>query len=269
MTRYSLLVSFSKSVMMAVILGQTMACGVVSDQAPDLLERFEMSVTLDNAGLAENPDYWHGDTMSLVGSVSVSGSDRDYVLELTSETEGAQFQMDIHSPGMLDLSRIGGELQVFISDNFYNYWQSGDSLAAFDSEGLVYMALGGGSRNLAEDFMGKDFVEYGDSIAKTQDDDYRWSYHSLIFQTDEGPVELLAGDSDYLVVDGSIYQVVVIGAYTLEKRLFSWRDQCAGLANLLSFELLRVDEAPEATVVERPNGLQKATLGCDESNESN
>jgi hypothetical protein len=198
--------------------------------------------------------------LSLLGQTYVDGVERDFMMEF--DTTDDHVALSIHSPGKLDLTSLNGQsLTAEIYEDHSWAGQTGDHLILSDEEGVVYFAQSGWFER-TEDYFGEDFVRFGQPTSKTYDDDFITTYSSVIFDTDEGDVDLRVGEVASILIDGDHYQAVVISAYQMAGRFLVEGSDCAS-SSQLSFELLRVPAPIASDMVERPRGMEGASLACD------
>lgn len=212
------------------------------DPAEQQLESFGLAVTTDDeeAGMP-----WYEATAQ--GQATVSGSGRDQTLTVQGADES--LEVAVHTPGSSDLRIFdGGEVQVDVS---------GSSLVVSDDDGVVYVGDDGNRRWDLEDEFGVGFVDFGSTIRAVADGAQVTTYKNVRFQTDEGEVELAPGEIDTVTLGGVDYRVTVIAAYEVEE-LLPFVAMCGGTPDTLSYEMLRVEQRAEPTIVRRPEGLPMA-----------
>jgi len=233
-----------------MLLTTLFACQIIqNDEIPDQLEATNVSLASDS----EDAE----DEITLNGMLQVSGSERDFTLSLNDgETDHS---IEIHTPGELDLSVLSGiEASATLS---YMGLHGERSMAIQDESGPAFLSVVDHTDAVATHAMGANFATWGDTVATDSDSEYNWTYTTALFETDEGAVELLPGESDTITVDGASYQVAVVAAYKVEARPRAALP-CGGIGDMLSYELIRVDAPSEAMQVERATGLEMAHSGC-------
>lgn len=221
--------------------------------ADDALEGF----SFETDALSESEQ----DTYVFTGSLSASGADRDYTLRV-SDGAGTALDAEVHSPGDLDLSTLSGQTGTV---SIYTDWTGAHArLVAISTEdGLAYVANRGMSGGDLDTWFGADFATYGAELGTSRDTNFNWTYHTVRFQTDEGPVEIAPGELDTLTIGGELWQVVVIAAYDRELRPNGSESDCGPPEDLISYEMMRVPERVAPTAVLRQSGREIAEgPGC-------
>ena len=231
----------------AALVLSLVACNAL---IPEQLEA--AAVTPDGSAVE---DTWAA--VDVTGTLSVSGADQDWTLAVPDQA--GSVVVKLHSPGHSDLTEMDGtQTRVEVSESGL-HGERGMLLS--DEEGPVYFLDHGGWSWRAEELFGAGFVTWGDVMAEDRDDQYNWDYTTAVFQTDNGPVALLPGDVDSLRIDGDLWRVVVIAAYRVDPHPRAALP-CGGISDMLSYEMVRVDTAPEPIFLSRPAGLQLAYMGC-------
>ena len=235
----------NKSALLVIALPLALAA---CDEPADLqLESFGLEITSSDEPDAGEP--WF--EMSTGGYATVTGAERDLTLTVVSADE--ETELAVHTPAMSDLSVVHGA-QVTVE-------VIGNSLVIGDEDGLLYAADGGGSRWRLEDDLGEGFVDYGSTLREELDSGDIYTYTTAVFQGDDGPVEIQPGDSDTVVIDGTSWDVTVIAAYQIRPAdpLMAVA-ACGGTPDILSYEMIRVEQPREPRTLVRPEGLPMAAL---------
>ena len=195
------------------------------------------------------------DTFERASLLSVEGSARDWELGIEGD------MLDLHSPGMLDLSPMNG--QDVTMKVTYSEWDENDrSIIVADDGGLVYVG-GPDAAQLLEEHYGTSIVAYGDTVAQAYEStaygNVLVGYTMVDISTDEGVVSVLPGELTPIVIDGQSWELVVHGAYMV---LSEESDvDCVTRAPVLSLEMIRTD-ASRQDILERPEGFSKVEYGC-------
>ena len=196
----------------------------------------------------------------VAGRVAVDGADRDWSLAL----EDRDLAIEVHSPTAADLSSLDGRELTVAVDGTGPLSDTG-TVSASDTE-PVWLAYRNGSTAVPDAWFGPGFAALGAEVAHERvdvSDVRRRVYHTVAFRTDDGPVELLPGAVDTLVVDGVSWRVGVVAAYLdLAKPT---NDKCGGGDEpMISYELLRVDAAvaPETVAPEAGRAIPEPEPGC-------
>jgi hypothetical protein len=186
---------------------------------------------------------------------AVSGSDRDYWL--TSD-DGA-VEIAVHTPTGADLTALDGASLTFEGGGdiaSVATWRASDGAPrwlAYRSEGELDPAV--------DEWFGTGFADLGEVQGEERigSEGVNRRYHEAVFQTDDGPVALIPGQVDTLVVGGVQWRVGVVAAF-LDYPLSNVR--CAYFPTL-SYELLRVDAPVEPeTVAPMPDLPIPPSRGC-------
>lgn len=201
--------------------------GCANGEVPAQLEAIEVS----------------GDAVSGSARPSVTGADRDW----TFADEDGDGVVTVHTPSGADLGTLDGRALVFAYEGAEEI-PDGATVTLTDPD-PVWLAYRNGSTTVVDAWFGAGFADLGAEVAHErlpEQNVRRRTYRTAVFRTDDGPVELLPGDVDTLVLDGVSWRVGVVAA---------WDDQAqptnakcgGGDARMLSYELLRID-APIAPV---------------------
>jgi hypothetical protein len=220
--------------------------GGPTGEAPEQLEAVAVQTTMDEL------------QTDLPGTLAVSGSGRDFKLEVGSGD--SLVAIDVHSPGLSNLAKLDGR------DAIVRLAQAGihteRSLSIVDNSGPLYVAnVGHGVDKDVEAWFGSGFARWGEASARLSDETYEWEYTSAVFKTDEGEVSVFPASTATLKLNGATYRVAVIAAYKVTPHPDAALP-CGGISDLLSYELLRVEEAEEPEKLGRHPELQFAHLGC-------
>jgi hypothetical protein len=213
------------------------------DDAPSLLEAFRVS------GDASPGDY---DGALAIAAAQDAG---DYAIS------GAGVPgLTVHSPALTDLAAFDGTQATLTvaTDDLYG----ATALALFDDDGLAWLAepLDGGL--IGAQLLGEDFVRYGSDVGEIVEGDYTLAVKTMIFAGDESDVEMFPGESASIPVGGALYRATVIAAYTAELLPGAEPTDCGGLADLLSYELVRIDAPEVRAPLQRPADTSPAEAGC-------
>lgn len=190
------------------------------------------------------------------GALAVSGGERDFSLDVAAAA-GAE-KIDVHTPGSSDLSTLDGRTAtVALSPTGLHQERS---VVITDDTGPLYIADVGHGVD-ADALFGEGFVQWGEVVGTDSDELYDWEYTSAVFKTDEGEIKVLPGETATLALGGATYRVAVIAAYQVTPHEGAALP-CGGISDLLSYELLRVEAAPEPVKLTRLADAQLAHLGC-------
>lgn len=193
------------------------------------------------------------------GALTVTGSERDFTLSIADEA--GPLDVEVHSPGLSDLGALDGAT-VTVDLSTADFSTGTRTIVISDESGPLYAAdHGTGSAELAEAF-GAGFVGYGETLGTESREGYDWVYYTARFETDDGAVELEPGEVDTLSFDGVLWRVAVIAAYESSPQPDTAVPACGGSDDLLSYEMLRVEEPAEPAVLVRPEGAKVAALSC-------
>lgn len=216
------------------------ACETPADQQ---LESFGLQITSDDPEVNE---FWYEG--SVAGQATVTGAERD--LTVTIDGADDEVRLDVHSPALTDLTVFDGtDVTVDLSMG---------SVVIRDDEGIAYAADAGGHRWQLEEELGQGFVDWGSAIRTELDGSEMYTYTTAVFQGDDGPVVVHPGDSDTVRIDGIDWDVTVIAAYKVEETV-PFMALCGGTPDVLSYEMLRVEQVREPRTIARPEGLPMAT----------
>ncbi|MCK6506931.1 hypothetical protein L6R53_26765 [Myxococcota bacterium] len=198
--------------------------------------------------------------LSLAGALSVSGGDGDWTLQIADPSLDPVPTLTVHSPGRADLSTLSGaQVQALLpGDWFAEHY----SLLLTDAQGPLYVLDMGLHAEQANAAFGEGFVSHGEVVGAEEDETWSTWYTRVVFQTDDGAVQLLPGEVQEIRVGGLRYRAVAIAAWTREPRADAALPGCPVAEELLAYELIRVEQEVEADLVERPQGLAPATAGC-------
>lgn len=198
--------------------------------------------------------------VELAGALAVSGSDKDWVLELSSPDLDEPVHLTVHSPGGADLAPLAGAsvLALLPGDWFAEHY----SLLLTDEDGPLYVLDMGLHADQTNAFFGDGFVSHGTIHGEDKDNTWKTSYTSVAFDTDSGVVELLPGEVRTITVDGQPYRAAAISAWTRVAREGASLPGCPVAEELLSYELIRIAAEVEPELIVRPDGLDPASAGC-------
>jgi hypothetical protein len=233
----------NKSALLVIALPLALAaCEAPADQQ---LESFGLQITSSDE--ADEGQPWF--EMSAGGTATVTGAERDLTVTVTGADE--ETELAVHTPGMSDLSVVdGADVTVEII---------GGSLVIGDEAGLVYVADDGGGRWRLEEDLGAGFVDYGATISEKLDGSDIYTYTTAVFQGDDGEVEIHPGDSDTVVIDGTTWDVTVIAAYQIRPAdPLMGMAACGGTPDILSYEMVRVEQPRDPRTIIRPSDLPMA-----------
>lgn len=202
------------------------ACATTEDVAQ--LERLDVSLP-DGARTA-------------AGEAAVTGADRDWTLALVQGSDTVE--IGVHSPTGADLTRLDGE-QVELE-------RTGDSdrsILVTDSDGLHYAAVVEEDGNALADHFGSPPVDFGPVVAEWKRGREEWTAYSAVVHTDDGALEMLAGEVRTVTLDGADWRIGIVAAYSASEAPRGGA-KCGGTwERELSYELLRVDTPePEAFI---------------------
>jgi hypothetical protein len=228
------------------------ACGALgTGEVPEQLESIESLAQSDNNDLAIDSD------VDTSGELAVTGQDRELGLILSGDD--GDLSIELHTPGSLDLSFLDGEMTRLVLSPSGLHGER--NLALYDDQGVAYLAIGSYNWDLADEAFGAGFVDFGSVVATDRGDGYDWTYNTVAFQTDDGAVEVGAGERTTILLDGERWEVVVVSAYQVEARPRAMLP-CGGISDMLSFEMVRVTEDADEGMIQRPDGSKMAHLGC-------
>lgn len=222
--------------LLAVLLSASLAgCAPAAGDVTQL-EAFEASND-------QQSDPYEGSEVA--GTASVSGADRDWTLAFPGEGEGIT-TVTVHAPGESDLSGLDAEA---LTVTLGGAWGSDTrTVAIVDGAGPVFLGQPGKDYGPATDAFGVGFVDFGDEVGtgRMSDDygEYEVSYRSARFQTDDGEVEALAGEPFEAALDGDSWRIVVHASFEVTKYPDAMPGCGGGTSTTLSFEMLRIADAP-------------------------
>jgi hypothetical protein len=198
------------------------------------------------------------------GAVVVTGSARDFAINV-----GSNASLTVHTPGLSDLSTLGGRTLTFDFPATVPFAPSTRSLLVTDAQGPVYVVDLGPETGIDTDTLfGTGFATYGTPVASVVDDVTGGSvsgyietdYTPIVFKSDSGPVSLLPGQVGAVTVKGAVYRVAVIGA--TDVTYAGNTELGCGPSSTMVYEMLRVEAAPAPLSVTRPASLGAISLGC-------
>jgi hypothetical protein len=191
------------------------------------------------------------------GLLRVTGAEREWSLTLEGEEEA--WALEVHSPAVTDLSRFADTALTLSVTPSATGAPSG--LALSDDVDLVW-ALWGADRNEAVvDRFGDEFVYRMHNIHRSEEDGVERRWLSPVFPSDQGEVVIDAGGADDLWIDGLLWRVTVIAAYTERPLEEGATSKCGG--GLLSFEIERVEAETGPVRLERPADAEMAARSCE------
>lgn len=237
----------NKSLLLVAALPMLLAA--CDEPAAQQLEGFSLEITADDP---EAGEFWY--ETSVEGTATVTGAERDHTVLIEAADETVE--LAVHTPAMTDLSVFdGSDVTVDVA---------GRSMAIRDEQGIAYAADAGGYVWQLEQDLGGGFAEHGSVVRTEMDGTLAYKYRTAVFFGDDGEVEIHPGDSDTVTFDGVTYDVTVIASYTVEETMpFAAVAACGGVPDLLSYEMLRVEQPREPRTVARPEGLEMASgMGC-------
>lgn len=216
---------------------------------PEQLEALQVAPAVDN-----------GNAIEASGALSITGKDREYTLVVTPES-GDAIDIELHSPA---LSPIGALHDKDVQIELSPAEMGGRSVAIHDEAGPVYVATAGDQSGaaLADKVLGAGFASWGDAVGTQTDGTFVWTYNKAVLAGDDGPVEVLPGEVATVEVDGATWRVVVIASYTVGTNPDADQLPACSPEDMLAFEALRVEAAPEEAPVTRLAGVDVAYIGC-------
>lgn len=216
---------------------------------PEQLEALDVAITTGDAQLS-----------TAAGLLAISGADRQFAVQIGTGPE--LVAVDLHSPGASPLTSLDG---LDATVQFTEQGMGGRSVVISDATGPVYFGIVGDSPSLTPvaDTFGSDFVSWGEPMGSEGDGTFVWTYAPAVFNTDAGPVELLPGEVDSIVVDGVEWRVVVTASYQVDIDPEASELPGCSPESLLGFELLRVAEEPVtvSTLTRLPDAVV-SYVGC-------
>ncbi|MCB9745437.1 MAG: hypothetical protein H6740_22860 [Alphaproteobacteria bacterium] len=193
------------------------------------------------------------------GALSVQGEGSDFTATLTTG-DGDTFAFDVHSPTEAPLGQLDGA-EVSVSMPIFGFEET-RSLILLEGADPVYVLDAGYSADDVNALFGAEVVSFGAEQATDRDSTWDWSYTTLRLSTDDGDVELLPGEVVEVTIDGARWRAAAIAAYDREVRPNGALPGCPVLHDVLSYELLRVEEAVTEDFLTRPLDQDPAALGC-------
>ena len=228
----------------------------------DLLE----AVTVVASG--ESVDTAAESSQTFSGAATVSASGRDISISL--DTDAGPVSVAIHSPGEADLSALDGQALTVTVPGEDATWGFAPGLAVIeDAAGPAWVAeVAGGDPADADALFGEGFVTWGEDLGKGTIDNADAEQDKVIFtsvlvQADDGPVELFAGDSAWITVDGQPWRFTLVAAYRFRDTGGRVAAACMDAPDVLSFEMVRGEATGEDRVIDRaPGALAARSDGC-------
>ena len=225
--------------------------------AIDQLEAMEGTLVEGASAL----DDW--DAVERTGTVTIDGMDGDYSLDVDDPAGdwSTAFVMDLHLPGQTELSELSGQiLTVEAVEMQGEEWPR--SVVISDEEGPVMVADAGYDSARIEEIFGEGFVSHGTTVGTAEDQTWQWSYTSVVFQTDEGPVYLLPGEVTTITIDGQQWRAAASAAYRRDAQPDAALPGCPTVQNMLAYELMRLSESVSDELLERAADVDAASIGC-------
>lgn len=191
------------------------------------------------------------------GLLRVSGAERDWSLTLEGEEEA--WALEVHSPAVTDLSRFAdAPLTLSVTP-------AGDGtpagLALFDDTDLVWALWGAQANEAVVDRFGEEFVHHMQNVHRSEEDGVERRWLTPVFPSDRGEVAIDAGSADDLSIDGLLWRVTVIAAYTEQSLEEGATSKCGG--GLVSLEIERVETETGPVRLERPADAEMAARSCE------
>lgn len=227
------------------------------DGAIDQLEAMEGTLVEGASAL----DDW--DAVERTGTVTIDGMDGDYSLDVDDPAGdwSTAFVMDLHLPGQTELSELSGQiLTVEAVEMQGEEWPR--SVVISDEEGPVMVADAGYDSARIEEIFGEGFVSHGTTVGTAEDQTWQWSYTSVVFQTDEGPVYLLPGEVTTITIDGQQWRAAASAAYRRDAQPDAALPDCRIVYSMLAYELMRLSESVSDELLERAADVDAASIGC-------
>lgn len=215
---------------------------------PEQLESF--AVTIEND---------QGQLLSAAGLLTVAGEDRQFQIAVDDPAVG--MAIELHTPGATPLGSLDGvDATVELSE----MGMGGRSIVISDADGPLYVGALGDTPGQAQvrEIFGEGFVTWGEAVGSQTDGYFVWTYAPAVFATDDGPVELLPGEVDNILVDGAKWRVVVSASYEVSDNPSADEMPACSPESMLGFELLRVAEPIEVATITRLEEAPVAYVGC-------
>jgi hypothetical protein len=203
------------------------------DVVPEQLEALTLSLTAGGSGGASSA------TLEASGGATVTGQGRDFHVDVGA---GA-LAFDLHLPGMSELSLLDGrEVTVAVTRETAAYVEQ-LTVTIDDASGIAFMAsnVPGASSTIG----------WGELVAEEEVDGVVWGYTRVAVQHDAGSATPLPGDVVDATIDGAAWRIVPHAAHRVEDASGQESD-CILPADVLGFEMLRVDEPVVPGRVDRP-----------------
>lgn len=157
----------------------------------------------------------------------------------------------VHSPTGADLGSFEGDA---VSAAVAYDWGVPASLALSDDIGLVYVVESGSGDALAT-----IDVQYGEELGSVVDDaDYKLTFRTLEVATDDGVVVVKPGEVRAVTIDGLVFRFGAIAAYETSTIPGGEYTDCGGESSIMSYELVRIEEATTFPNRTRPVDLPMA-----------
>lgn len=193
--------------------------------------------------------------LTIEGALSVTGKDRDFSLGVA----GSASTVGLHTPGANDLSKLQGKtakVTVRSSDII------GSRVALVtDDSGVLYASLGNDDGEDNTTF-GKGFARLGETLATEEGETFIVEQTTAVFTSDDGDVKVKPGESGALTINGARYRVAVIAAYRVSVNPDADAVPGCMTPDMLSYEILRVEEAPKPEKLTRLSGGASPREGC-------
>lgn len=189
------------------------------------------------------------------GLLAVSGADREWRLHLP----GADVW--VYSATQADLSSLDQrEVNARLAQDSQGY----TAMAVLDEEGLAWLVEPTDGALLTPELLGEDFIQFGQQVASSfvDADDYEITLYDAVIQTDDGPVTVTSGVVYAVTIGGLRYRFVLISAYQVATIPDGAYPLCGERQDMLSFELIRVDEEPAQRTISRKSAADWARAGC-------
>jgi hypothetical protein len=222
----------------------TAAVGCNEDDLPEQLEALSLSITAGGSGGSSSG------AIEASGGAAVTGEGRDFHVDVG----GGALAFDLHLPGMSDLASLDGrDVTVAITQETAAYVDR-VTVTIDDASGPLFVASNAPGASAA--------IGWGEVVAEEELDGVVWGYTSVAVQHDAGTASPMPGDVVEARLDGASWRLVPHAAYRVEDGSGQESD-CLLPADVLSFEMLRVEQAVELQRVERPAELPMVrATGC-------